>query len=108
MPSGPARTTDHWPARDAFEHATGLRDLPLVYDMSHNVAALEDHETGGRRRTLCVHRKGATVALPPSDRRLPAALRAVGQPVLEVVATCERAGLARRVSRLRPLGVVKG
>ena len=26
----------------------------------------------------------------------------------EVVATCERAGLARRVARLRPLGVVKG
>jgi len=26
----------------------------------------------------------------------------------EVVATCMRAGLARRVARLRPLGVVKG
>jgi tRNA-splicing ligase RtcB len=26
----------------------------------------------------------------------------------EVVAVCERAGLARRVARLRPLGVVKG
>jgi tRNA-splicing ligase RtcB len=26
----------------------------------------------------------------------------------EVVATCERAGLARRVARLRPIGVVKG
>jgi hypothetical protein len=26
----------------------------------------------------------------------------------EVVATCERAGLARRVARLRPLGAMKG
>jgi len=26
----------------------------------------------------------------------------------EVVATCERAGLATRVARLRPVGVVKG
>jgi tRNA-splicing ligase RtcB len=26
----------------------------------------------------------------------------------EVVATCEQAGLARRVARLRPIGVVKG
>jgi len=26
----------------------------------------------------------------------------------EVVATCERSGLAKRVARLRPLGVVKG
>jgi tRNA-splicing ligase RtcB len=25
-----------------------------------------------------------------------------------VVATCERAGLARRVAKLRPIGVVKG
>jgi tRNA-splicing ligase RtcB (3'-phosphate/5'-hydroxy nucleic acid ligase) len=26
----------------------------------------------------------------------------------EVVLTCERAGLARRIARLRPIGVVKG
>ena len=26
----------------------------------------------------------------------------------EVVRTCEQAGLARRVARLRPIGVVKG
>jgi len=171
--------------RDAFEAATGTRQLELVYDVSHNLAKLEWHEHGGRLRLLCVHRKGATRALPPGHAELPADLRPVGQPVLvpgsmgtashvlvgvspggafwstchgagramsrhaaarqvrgqevraalqasgiavraaswrglaeeapfaykdvdEVVLSCERAGLARRVARLRPIGVLKG
>jgi tRNA-splicing ligase RtcB (3'-phosphate/5'-hydroxy nucleic acid ligase) len=172
-------------ARRAFERASGEGDLALLYDVSHNLAKLEHHDVGGERRLLCVHRKGATLALPPGHPALPADLRPVGQPVLvpgsmgtashlmvgveaggafystchgagrtlsrhaaarqvrgedlrrqleadgiavraasarglaeeapaaykdvdEVVASCERAGLARRVARLRPLGVVKG
>jgi tRNA-splicing ligase RtcB len=31
---------------------------------------------------LCVHRKGATRALPPGDHRLPARYLSIGQPVL--------------------------
>ena len=153
--------------------------------MSHNLAKLETHHIHGVDRLLCVHRKGATRALPPRDPELPADLAPYGQPVLipgsmgtasyvltgvtgnsafnstchgagrvmsrhaatrrirggklraeleaagiavrassmrglaeeapfsykdvdEVVETCEHAGLARRVARLRPLGVVKG
>jgi len=171
--------------RRAFEGATGTGDLMLLYDVSHNLAKLEYHQVDSERRLLCVHRKGATRALPPGHPDLPDDLRAVGQPVLvpgsmgtashvlvgrdpggafssachgagrtmsrhaaarqvhgdelrreleaagiavrassarglaeeapaaykdvdEVVATCERAGLAQRVARLRPLGVVKG
>ena len=48
-----------------------------VYDVTHNVAKLEDH--GGRR--LCVHRKGATRAFPPGSGEIPAAYRDAGQPV---------------------------
>jgi len=171
--------------RRAFEGVVGTGDLALVYDVSHNLAKLEYHDVDGERRLLCVHRKGATLALPPGHPDLPEDLRLVGQPVLvpgsmgtashvlvgvdpggafsstchgagrtmsrhaaarqinggelrrqlesagiavrasstrglceeapaaykdvdEVVATCERAGLARCVVRLRPLGVVKG
>ena len=171
--------------RAAFAAAAPSGSLALLYDVSHNLASLEEHEADGRRRMLCVHRKGATRALPPGHPELPDDLRAVGQPVLipgsmgtashvlvgvspggafsstchgagrtlsrhaamrrvsgtalrkeledsgiavraasarglaeeapfaykdvdEVVATCERAGLARRVVRLRPLGVLKG
>ncbi len=36
----------------------------------------------GRRKKLCVHRKGATRAFPAGDERLPQVYRAVGQPVL--------------------------
>ncbi|MDP8927382.1 MAG: RtcB family protein, partial [Actinomycetota bacterium] len=150
----------------------------------HEVA--RDGPGGGiRRLRLCVHRKGATLALPPGHPSLPEDLRTHGQPVLvpgsmgtgsyvlvgmkggasfhsachgagrtmsrneakskqrgrdlhdelerqgvlvreeserdlpeeapyaykdvdEVVRVCEDAALARRVVRLRPLGVVKG
>jgi tRNA-splicing ligase RtcB len=154
-----------------------------VYDVAHNIAKLERH--GGRE--LCVQRKGATRAFPAGSDEIPAAYRAVGQPVFipgsmgtssfvlageptalersfgttchgagrrlsrtaakkrvtgaqlrrelaaqgivvrcpsnsglaeeapfaykdveRVVAVVERAGLARRVAQLRPLGVVKG
>lgn len=67
-------------ARNAFESAIGAT-LSLVYDVSHNLAKIEDHDVDGRRR-LCVHRKGATRALPPGHPDLPADLAAVGQPAL--------------------------
>lgn len=54
----------------------------LVYDVCHNIAKNETHDVAGRRINVCVHRKGATRALPPGDVRLPGAYRAVGQPVL--------------------------
>jgi tRNA-splicing ligase RtcB len=69
-------------ARDAFAAATGHRDLDLVYDVSHNLAKLEEHVVDRERRLLCVHRKGATRALPPGDPELPPDLQASGQPVL--------------------------
>ena len=171
--------------RRIFEQVTGS-GLELLYDVSHNLAKLERHDVGGGQQLLlCVHRKGATRALPPGHPDLPAELAATGQPVLipgsmgtashvlvgvtgggafhstchgagrtmsrhaalrrirgsvlrdqleeqgiavrassqrglaeeapfsykdvdEVVRICELAGLARRVARLRPIGVVKG
>jgi tRNA-splicing ligase RtcB len=172
-------------ARRAFARSIGTDALDLLYDVSHNLAKLEHHDVDGRRRLLCVHRKGATRALPPGHPDLPADLALVGQPVLvpgsmgtasyvlvgepggeafhstchgagrsmsrtaarkrisgralqqelaasgievragsfrglaeeapfsykdvdAVVETVERAGLARRVARLVPIGVVKG
>jgi tRNA-splicing ligase RtcB len=56
--------------------------MDLVYDVSHNLAKLEEHEVEGRRRTLCVHRKGATRALGPGHPDLPDRYREIGQPVI--------------------------
>src|SRR5699024_5944419 len=69
-------------ARDAFVQATGRRELAVLYDVSHNLAKVETHVVDGEPRRLCVHRKGATRALPPGHPELPAAYADVGQPVL--------------------------
>jgi tRNA-splicing ligase RtcB len=56
--------------------------LRLLYDVAHNIAKMETHEVDGRRRTLCVHRKGATRALPAGHPEVPQVYRDVGQPVI--------------------------
>ena len=68
-------------ARRVFARAAGAR-LDLVYDVSHNLAKIETHQVGGSPVLLCVHRKGATRALPPGHPDVPAGLAGVGQPVL--------------------------
>jgi tRNA-splicing ligase RtcB len=73
-------------AREAFEEVFGRSarelGLGLVYDVAHNLAKLEEHEVGGRRRLVCVHRKGATRAFGPGHPELPERYRPIGQPVL--------------------------
>ncbi|HEY2954698.1 MAG TPA: RtcB family protein [Candidatus Eisenbacteria bacterium] len=56
--------------------------LALVYDVAHNIAKFESHETGAGRVRCLVHRKGATRAFPPGHADVPAVYRALGQPVL--------------------------
>jgi tRNA-splicing ligase RtcB len=68
-------------ARRVFERVAG-RGLDLIYDISHNLAKIETHGYNGGQRRLCVHRKGATRALPPGHPDLPTDLIGVGQPVL--------------------------
>ena len=69
-------------ARRAFERVIGSSDLQLLYDVSHNLAKLEEHTVDGEGRLLCVHRKGATRALPPRHPDVPEDLADIGQPVL--------------------------
>ncbi len=54
----------------------------LVYDVAHNIAKFETHEFEGRKRRVCVHRKGATRAFPPGHPELADRFRDIGQPVL--------------------------
>jgi tRNA-splicing ligase RtcB len=72
--------------RRSFEQVLAGRvknhHLFQVYDIAHNMAKIESHTVGGRRLTLCVHRKGATRAFGPGSEALPAAYRDIGQPVL--------------------------
>lgn len=57
-------------------------DMHVVYDVSHNIAKMEEHVVDGERKTLLVHRKGATRAFPPHHPLVPAAYQMTGQPVL--------------------------
>ncbi|MEU5030222.1 RtcB family protein [Streptomyces milbemycinicus] len=67
--------------RRTFTSAVGV-GLDLVYDVSHNMAKIETHEVGGTPRRLCVHRKGATLALPADRPCLSEDLAETGHPVL--------------------------
>jgi tRNA-splicing ligase RtcB len=69
-------------AREAFAEIYPRAHLTLLYDVSHNTCKREEHEVNGRKKTLYVHRKGATRAFAPGDPSLPADLKPVGQPVL--------------------------
>jgi tRNA-splicing ligase RtcB len=53
----------------------------LIYDLCHNIAKFEEHDVDGVLRRLCVHRKGATRALPPGHPLVPKAYADLGQPV---------------------------
>ncbi len=72
--------------RQGFRQVLGPRgirpSLRQVYDIAHNMGKMETHEVDGRRRKVCVHRKGATRAWGPGAPGLPPAYRDIGQPVL--------------------------
>lgn len=68
--------------RAVFAELLPQARLTLLYDVSHNTCKVEQHSLDGAPRRLFVHRKGATRAFGPGHSELPAALRAVGQPVL--------------------------
>lgn len=73
-------------ARQAFISVLGISretaGLQIVYDVSHNIAKVENHVLEGVVKKLCVHRKGATRAFPPHHPDLPKKYAHIGQPVL--------------------------
>jgi tRNA-splicing ligase RtcB len=66
----------------AKEFGISQEDMPLVYDVAHNVAKIEAHTVEGKGMQLCVHRKGATRSFGPGTTDLPADLSRTGQPVI--------------------------
>jgi tRNA-splicing ligase RtcB len=81
-----------WANRQMITHATrqilartfriDYEDMPLVYDVAHNVAKMENHVVDGKITKVCVHRKGATRAFGPGSADIPQELSAIGQPVI--------------------------
>jgi tRNA-splicing ligase RtcB len=81
-----------WANRQMITHTTrevlsktfriGYDEMPLIYDVAHNVAKFEEHRVDGKSMKVCVHRKGATRSFGPGAADLPADLSSVGQPVI--------------------------
>jgi len=73
-------------SREVFLRVLGIgpRDLGmnLIYDVCHNIAKKEKHVIDGEKRTVCVHRKGATRSFPPGHETLCDQYRNIGQPVI--------------------------
>jgi tRNA-splicing ligase RtcB len=73
-------------AREVFARVFGRTweelQMNLIYDVCHNIAKLEEHTVGGKKKKLWVHRKGATRAFPPGHPEVPPMYRAIGQPVI--------------------------
>lgn len=75
-----------WQAReifaDFFHQTWESMQMNLIYDVAHNIAKMEQHLVDGEKKTLCVHRKGATRAFPPGHHDVPQKYRHIGQPVI--------------------------
>ncbi|EME32580.1 tRNA-splicing ligase RtcB [Galdieria sulphuraria] len=65
-----------------FDVSADDLDMHLVYDVSHNIAKIEEHWYDGKPVQLLVHRKGATRAFPPYHPLIPVDYQVTGQPVL--------------------------
>lgn len=66
----------------AFKKTPDDLDMHVIYDVSHNIAKMEEHVVNGERKRLLVHRKGSTRAFPPHHPLIPVDYQLTGQPVL--------------------------
>ncbi len=72
--------------REAFSKIFGksAEDLGLhqIYDVTHNIAKVEEHEVDGKKMKVLVHRKGSTRSFGPGRKEIPEIYRDIGQPVI--------------------------
>ncbi len=71
----------HWIREEMIKLFPDIK-IDVVYDVCHNIAKFEEHVVDGKKKIVCVHRKGATRAFGPGRKEIPEAYRKIGQPVL--------------------------
>lgn len=72
-----------WEIREAWKQLfPDKNELQLLYDVSHNIAKIEEHEIDGKLQKLIVHRKGATRSFGPGHDEIPERFQETGQPVI--------------------------
>ena len=75
--------------REVFSRFFPREKLTMVYDISHNLAFIEIHEWEGKKREVCVHRKGATRAFNGIPVLIPGSM-GTSSYVLEGTETAEK------------------
>ncbi|HJJ55492.1 MAG TPA: RtcB family protein, partial [Methanocorpusculum sp.] len=70
--------------RELFVKKFGISydEMPLIYDVAHNIAKWEYHDTPKGNQKVCIHRKGATRSFAPGRSEIPKEYRDVGQPTI--------------------------
>jgi tRNA-splicing ligase RtcB len=71
----------HWVREEMKTIFPGVK-IDVVYDVCHNIAKFEEHSIDGKKKIVCVHRKGATRSFGPGRKEIPSDYRKVGQPVI--------------------------
>jgi len=71
----------HW-LREEMNYLFPKSKIDVIYDVCHNIAKFEEHVVNGKKKMVCVHRKGATRSFGPNRKEVPLVYRKVGQPVL--------------------------
>jgi tRNA-splicing ligase RtcB len=67
--------------RNVFEKHFPKINIKLVYDIAHNIAKFEQHNINGKKKEVCVHRKGATRSFGPGRKEIPVRYRKIGCPI---------------------------
>lgn len=102
--------------RAAWENVLGTAGghLEIVYDVSHNMAKVEDHTVNGGKKRLVVHRKGATRAFPGQPVLIPGSMGTGSHVLVGLPKAMEESfgsschGAGRRMSRTKAKHTVRG
>jgi tRNA-splicing ligase RtcB (3'-phosphate/5'-hydroxy nucleic acid ligase) len=71
----------HW-IREEMKKIFPKSEIDVVYDVCHNIAKFEEYIVDGKKKLVCVHRKGATRSFGPGRKEIPEMYRKTGQPVI--------------------------
>jgi tRNA-splicing ligase RtcB len=71
----------YW-VREEMKYLFPKVKIDVVYDVCHNIAKFEEFIVDGKKKKVCIHRKGATRSFGKGRKEIPLAYRKVGQPVL--------------------------
>ena len=71
----------HW-IREEINFLFPKVKIDVLYDVCHNIAKFEECIIDGKKKLVCIHRKGATRSFGPGKKEIPEDYKKIGQPVI--------------------------